>query len=74
LKNDKLFDLKSLAEYSTLGTSTIRDYISTERLPAFKVKGKLLFRKSDFDLWLDSYRLTSDTDQIVADALNSVMG
>lgn len=61
--NDCYFDLRGLAAYSSLGTSTIRDYIKREALPCFKVRGKLLFKRSEVDQWLESFRV-KDNEQI----------
>ena len=59
---DGYFDLKGLAVYSTLGVSTLRDYIRSGKLPAFKVKGKVLIRKSQFDSWIEDYRMNKKGD------------
>jgi hypothetical protein len=58
--SDKYFDLKSLSEYSSLGVPTLRDYIRSEGLPCFKVKGKILVRQSEFDGWLESFRVDTN--------------
>ena len=55
--SDKYFDLKSLSEYSSLGVPTLRDHIRSEGLPHYKVKGKILVRQSEFDAWIDSFRV-----------------
>ncbi len=54
---DQYFDLKGLNAYSALGVSTLRDHIRAGSLPAFKVKGKILIKRSEFDDWLEGYRL-----------------
>ena len=59
---DGYFDLKGLAAYSTLGVSTLRDYIREGKLPAYKVKGKVLVRKSQFDSWIEDYRMKKKKD------------
>ncbi len=68
------FDLKGLAVYSTLGVSTLRDYIRTDKLPAFKIKGKVLVKKSEFDMWLEDYRMKKkrDINQIADDVVKSI--
>ena len=50
---DQLFDLKGLSVYSALAVPTLRDYIKTGSLPCFKVKGKILVKRSEFDRWLE---------------------
>jgi excisionase family DNA binding protein len=54
---DQYFDLKGLEVYSALKVPTLRNYIKSGTLPCFKVKGKILIRKSEFDAWLESYRV-----------------
>ena len=67
---DQYFDLEGLSAYSALKVPTLREYIKEKKLPAFKVKGKLLIRKSEFDSWLDNFRVKDRIEDIV----NKVMG
>ena len=50
-KDDKYFDLKKLAEYSSLSVRTLRDYISdaTNPIPSYCLRRKILVKKSEFD-------------------------
>jgi hypothetical protein len=58
---DKFLDLKGLAEYSSLAVPTIRDYLkSVNPIPHFKIKGKILVKQSEFDAWLEGFRVTGD--------------
>ncbi|MBU1023490.1 helix-turn-helix domain-containing protein, partial [bacterium] len=45
---DQYFDLKGLEAYSALKVPTLRDYIKSGDLPCFKVKGKILIKRSEF--------------------------
>lgn len=58
-QTDQYFDLKSLSSYSCLGVPTLRDYMR-EGLPHFKLKGKILVKRSEFDGWLESFRINKD--------------
>jgi len=58
---DQLFDLKGLSAYSSLGVGTLRDYLRAG-LPHFKVKGKILVRRSEFDQWLEGFRVDRKVD------------
>jgi hypothetical protein len=64
---DQYFDLKGLSAYSSLGVPTIREHIKLLELPAFKVKGKLLIKMSEFDKWIEGYRQNKaqDLDSLV---------
>ena len=53
---DQYFDLKGLNIYSSMGISTLRDYIRSGDLPHFKLKGKILIKRSEFDKWLENFR------------------
>jgi excisionase family DNA binding protein len=71
---DGYFDLRGLSAYSALGVSTLRDYIRAGRLPAFKVKGKVLIRKSEFDRWMEAHRINRKLDiaRIANEALRNL--
>ena len=64
---DQYFDLRGLSAYSSLGVPTIREHIKLLGLPAFKVKGKLLIKMSEFDKWIEGYRQNKaqDLDSLV---------
>ena len=67
---DKYFDLKGLSLYSSLGVSTLRDYIR-KGLPCFKIGGKILIRMSEFDQWLQGFRLHKEQD--LTSIVNDIM-
>ena len=76
LNTDRLFDLKNLSQHSCLGVPTLRDYIRSGGLPHFKLKGKILVRLSEFNRWLESFRVDtkSDLNNLVDDVLESLKG
>src|SRR5438094_3231212 len=56
---DPLLSLKALSSYSNLGVRTLRSFINlppAEALPCFRLSGKVLVRRSDFDRWIERYR------------------
>jgi hypothetical protein len=59
---DQYFDLKGLSAYSALKVPTLRDYIRSDAMPCFKVKGKILVKKSEFDAWVERYRINQAQD------------
>ena len=70
--NDQYFDLKSLAAYSSLGVGTLREYIKSGGLPHFRLKVKILVKRSEFDLWIEKYRCEfskADLDAIVDEVM-----
>lgn len=68
---DRLFDLKSLSHHSCLGVPTLRDYIRSGGLPHYKLRGKILVRLSEFNEWLESFRI--DTKQELDSLVNNVI-
>lgn len=68
---DRLLDLRGLSQYSSLGVPTLRDYLRSDGLPHFKLKGKILVRVSEFDGWIESFRV--DGKQKLNNIVNDVM-
>ena len=73
---DQYFDLRGLSAYSSLGVPTIREHIKLSGLPAFKVKGKLLVRMSEFNKWIEGYRQNKaqDLDSLVDNVMEELRG
>ena len=71
---DQYFDLRGLEVYSSIKVPTLRDHIRSGDLPCFKVKGKILIRKSEFDTWIEGYRINrkQDIHDIVEDVLSNL--
>ena len=53
---DQYFDLKGLEAYSALSVSKLRDHISGSGLPSYRVGGKILVKRSEFDTWMAQFR------------------
>jgi hypothetical protein len=72
--DDRFFDLKGLSGYASLAVPTLRDHLRAPGgLPHFKVKGKILVKKSEFDSWLEAkFRARNDLDVIVDGVLESL--
>jgi hypothetical protein len=70
---DQFFDLKGLSVYSSLAVGTLRDYLrhGNKPVPHFKLKGKILVRKSEFDTWLEAFRV--NRKQRLNGVVNEVM-
>jgi excisionase family DNA binding protein len=64
-------DLRGLAQYASVSERTLRTWVhrSDDALPAVRVDGKILVRRSQFDAWLEHHRLVPvedvDVDAIV---------
>jgi excisionase family DNA binding protein len=70
--------LRQVTQYADVSERTVRAWIHAplRALPAVRVGGKLLVRRSELDAWLGSHRVTPlaaiDLDGIVRDALQAV--
>ncbi len=75
---DPFLSLRSLATYSGLSVRTLRPYLTDFRhpLPYYRVGGKILVRRSEFDAWLGQYRQVGPprVDAIVAEVLTGKRG
>jgi excisionase family DNA binding protein len=73
---DPFLPLSALATYSGLSVRKLRDYLTDagHPLPAYRVGGKILVRRSEFDGWVAAYRHRPDTDvkAIVATVLQDL--
>ena len=71
LPGDPFMPLKAAAVHSGLRVSTLRRAITdpdpAQRLPAYRVAGQYLLRRSELDGWITRHRVTGpDLDMIVA--------
>ena len=71
---DCYLPLKELARYCGLCVRTIRGYLTSpsDPLPHYKIGGKILVRRSDFDAWTARFRVVSSDglDAVVANIMN----
>jgi excisionase family DNA binding protein len=51
--------LRQLTQYANVSERTVRAWIHSpvDSLPAVRVRGKILVRRSEFDLWLANHRV-----------------
>lgn len=78
---DPYLSLRALAAYSGLSRRTLRTYLErlpNEALPCYRLGGKILVRKSEFDAWIAQYRaqgrpsLAKAIRELGLDRINSV--
>jgi hypothetical protein len=57
---DPYLSLRALAEYSSLSVRTLRKFLErtppAQALPCYRLEGKVLVRRSDFDRYMAQYR------------------
>ena len=72
---DPYLPLKALSGYCGLSVRKLRGFLNdpVRPLPCYRVGGKLLVRRSEFDAWIAGYRRRGREDlyRIVADALSA---
>jgi hypothetical protein len=74
---DPYLPLKLLSTYAGLSVRTLRGYLSNRSrpLPHFRVGGKILVRRSDFDAWVDQFRVSANAtsiDSLVDDVVGAL--
>lgn len=73
---DAYLPVKALAAYSGLSVRTLRSYLSHAGypLPCYRVGGKVLVRRSDYDSWVARFRSVapSSIDALVSDAMRGL--
>jgi hypothetical protein len=60
------FDLRGLASYSSSSIRWLRDRLIDRNhpLPHYRVEGKLLVKREDFDRWIAQYRQERSADEL----------
>jgi hypothetical protein len=73
---DPYLPLRALATYSGMSARSLRDRLTDpyHALPHYRVGGKLLVRRSEFDRWIARYRQVGnpDVERIVGDVLRDL--
>jgi hypothetical protein len=68
--------LKSLAQYSGLSVRTLRTCLArpSHPLPYFRIGGKIVVKRSEYDAWVDRFRVaaTDTVDALVAETLRGL--
>lgn len=75
--DDRYLSVRSLATYSGLSVRTLRSYLThaADPLPHYRVGGKILVRRSDFDAWARHFRVARpsvDLDTLVSDLVGGL--
>lgn len=73
---DPFLPLRALAAYSGLSVRKLREHLTdpAHPLPYYRVGGKILVRRGEFDEWIAAYRQdrNNDIDAIVSGVLKSL--
>ncbi len=72
---DLLFDLRGLHAYSSMAVPTLREYLAgADGIPHFKLRGKILVRRNEFNRWLEKFRVDprAEVQRVVQDVMESL--
>jgi excisionase family DNA binding protein len=73
---DPYLSLRALAGYCGLSVRKLRDYLDdpAHPLPCYRVGGKILVRRSEFDTWVQQFRSRGrmDVDRIVDEVMRDL--
>ena len=74
VSDGQYLDLKKLSVYSSLGVPTLRERLREGTLPFYKLRGKILVRRKDFDAYMQRHRVDKreDLEELVEDAISSL--
>lgn len=66
LVQPRFLDLKTLAAYSSCSVRWLRDRLvdRAHPLPHYRVGGKLLVQRDEFDAWMAIHRVAQSSDQL----------
>ncbi len=74
--DDAYLPLRALAGYSGLSVRTLRGYLvhASSPLPHYRIGGKVLVRRSEFDAWAARFRVNHRPiiDELVRDVLTDL--
>jgi hypothetical protein len=58
-RDDGYLSLRALAVYSDMSVRTLRNYLAhaSNPIPHYKMDGKILVKRSEFDAWMRSFRV-----------------
>jgi len=73
---DPFLSLQALATYSSLSRRKLRDYLTDpiHPLPCYRIGGKILVRRSEYDVWAARFRQVGnpDVDRIISNVLKDL--
>jgi hypothetical protein len=73
---DTYMPLRALAMYAGLSVRTLRGYLAhpAHPLPCYRIGGKVLVRRSEFDAWARQFRAApaSVVDALISDVLRGL--
>src|SRR5262245_48011229 len=77
VEEDAYFPLRVLAGYSGLSIRTLRSHLThgSPPLPHYRIGGKIVVKRSEFDAWASAFRVVSNADRtarVIDELLNGL--
>lgn len=69
----EIMSVKEVSKYLNCSESCIRNMVREKKIPFFKLKSKLNFRKATIDLWVQNQELINASDKNYKEPI-SIMG
>jgi excisionase family DNA binding protein len=74
---DQYLSVRSLARYAGVSVRTVRGFLvrRNEALPHYRIGGKILVRRSEFDRWASKFRVARppiDLENVVSDVMRGL--
>jgi hypothetical protein len=68
---DPYFSIKALSSYSSLSTRLLRSFLTAadHPLPHYRLGGRVLVRRSDFDGWIQIFRHEGSDPEAIAERI-----
>ena len=73
---DYYMDVRTLSRYSGISCRKLKNLIRHQEypLPAYKIDGCIRIKKSEFEAWLNQFRLAHENgDKVVEDIVNDII-
>lgn len=55
-KNERLLNTREVADLLGFAPATVQDWFERGELPGFRIAGRLRFRESELEVWLEAQR------------------
>ena len=76
-RDDRYLSIRQLAAYGGLSVRTLRTYLThpVHPLPCYRVGGKVLVRRSEYDSWMSRFRASGVpfVNDVVADVMRGLV-
>jgi excisionase family DNA binding protein len=71
---DRYLDLQKLSDYASVAIPTLREHLRRGTLPHYKLRGKILVKRSEFDEWMRQFKVDQgdDLEDLVEETISAL--